>query len=201
MHRFLKPIIAAAVAAIAFDRRCAVLDGNIERVISRLYAIETPLPAAKLEMRQRVAELTPADRPGDFAQAYVIAHEFGHHVQTLFGIERDVRQAQQEHPEEANELSVRMELQADCFAGVWGHAANRRGRAAEGRVELDPGDFEEGIRAAGAIGDDRIQRQTTGHVSPDRFTHGSSAERVSWLRRGLDNGRLEACDTFASESY
>ncbi len=134
--------------------------------------------------------------PGDFAQAYVLAHEVGHHVQTLLGIESQVRSRQGASPASRNALSVRMELQADCFAGVWGHAANKRGRAAEGRVELDPGDFEEGITAAGAIGDDRIQRQTTGHVSPDRFTHGSSAQRVEWFRRGFDSGDPAACDTF-----
>lgn len=134
--------------------------------------------------------------PGDFAQAYVLAHEVGHHVQTVLGIESQVRARQASSPGSRNALSVRMELQADCFAGIWGHAANKRGRAAQGRVELDPGDFEEGIRAAGAIGDDRIQRQTTGHVSPDRFTHGSSAQRVEWFRRGFDSGDPNACNTF-----
>jgi uncharacterized protein len=134
--------------------------------------------------------------PGDFAQAYVLAHEVGHHVQTITGIESQVRQRQASSPASRNALSVRMELQADCFAGVWGHAANRRGRAAQGKVELDPDDFEEGITAAGAIGDDRLQRQTTGHVSPDRFTHGSSAQRVEWFRRGFDSGDPNTCNTF-----
>ena len=134
--------------------------------------------------------------PGDFAQAYVLAHEVGHHVQTVLGIESQVRSRQAASPSERNALSVRMELQADCFAGIWGHAANKRGRAAEGRVELDPDDFREGINAAAAIGDDRIQRQTTGHVAPDRFTHGSSEQRVEWFRRGFESGNPQACNTF-----
>jgi predicted metalloprotease len=127
--------------------------------------------------------------PGDFAQAYVIAHEVGHHVQNLMGLERRVRQAQQQRPDTANDLSVRMELQADCFAGVWGHSAAQRGK-------LDVDDVDEGLRAAAAIGDDRIQRQSGGTVSPESFTHGSSAQRMEWFRRGLERGSPDACDTF-----
>jgi predicted metalloprotease len=134
--------------------------------------------------------------PGDFAQAYVLAHEVGHHVQTLLGLDRRVRQQQTSNPSLRNELSVKMELQADCFAGVWGHAANRAGRAIQQRVELDPDDFQEGITAAAAIGDDRIQRQQAGRVSPDSFTHGSSQQRVEWFRRGFDSGNPDACNTF-----
>lgn len=134
--------------------------------------------------------------PGDFAQAYVLAHEVGHHVQTVLGIEDRVRRQQGSNPAARNALSVRMELQADCFAGVWGHHANTRGRAAEGRVELDPGDFQEGIDAAAAIGDDRIMRQQTGRVSPERFTHGTSQQRVEWFRRGFESGNPDACNTF-----
>jgi predicted metalloprotease len=114
---------------------------------------------------------------GDFAQAYVLAHELGHHVQNLTGIA----------------LSVRMELQADCFAGEWGHTAAQPGRAERGLVELDPGDTEEGLNAAASIGDDRL---TQGRVAPDRFTHGTSAQRVSWFRRGLETGDPAACNTF-----
>jgi predicted metalloprotease len=128
--------------------------------------------------------------PGDFAQAYVIAHELGHHVQNILGIDRQVRRAQQMNPEAANELSVRLELQADCFAGVWGHEAARRGH-------LEEGDLEEGLNAAAAIGDDRIQRMSRGRVSPESWTHGSSAMRVEWFKRGLTSGRCEDCDTFA----
>ena len=130
--------------------------------------------------------------PGDFAQAYVLAHEIGHHVQTVTGIESQVRRRQASSPSQRNTLSVRMELQADCFAGVWGHHANRGG----GDVQLDPGDVEEGLRAAAAIGDDRIQRMSGRSISPESFTHGSSEQRVQWFRRGLESGNPEACDTF-----
>ena len=133
--------------------------------------------------------------PGDFAQAYVLAHEVGHHVQAVLGIESRVRSQQATSPSARNELSVRMELQADCFAGVWGHAANKSGRAGD-RVALDPDDFHEGITAAAAIGDDRIQRQQTGRVSPDSFTHGSSQQRVEWFRRGFESGNPDVCNTF-----
>jgi len=138
--------------------------------------------------------------PGDFARAYVVAHEVGHHVQRLTGIEQQVRAAQQNNPTAANPLSVRLELQADCLAGVWGHAASQPGRAAKGQVELETGDVEEGLRAAAAIGDDRLQRMTTGRVMPDRFTHGTSAQRVEWFRRGLASGNPDACDTFANSA-
>lgn len=138
--------------------------------------------------------------PGDFARAYVVAHEVGHHVQRLAGIESQVRGAQQSQPGNANALSVRMELQADCFAGVWGHAAAQSGRAARGQVELESGDVEEGLQAAAAIGDDRLQRMANGRVAPDRFTHGTSAQRVEWFRRGLDTGSPDACNTFGRET-
>jgi len=131
--------------------------------------------------------------PGDFAQAYVIAHEVGHHVQNLVGTAEQVQKAQQRAGKaEANELSVRMELQADCFAGVW--AKN----AAQSRQLLEAGDIEEGLRAATAIGDDRIQKQTQGYVVQEAFTHGSSEQRVRWFRRGLEQGTPEACDTFST---
>jgi predicted metalloprotease len=134
--------------------------------------------------------------PGDFAQAYVLTHELGHHVQTLIGVESQVRQMQQARPDQRNQLSVRMELQADCFAGVWGHHAARQGRAAQGKVELEPGDLEEGLNAAASIGDDRLQRMAGGRVAPDRFTHGTSEQRVAWFRRGFDSGDPRACETF-----
>ena len=131
--------------------------------------------------------------PGDFAQAYVIAHEVGHHIQNLLGIERQVRALQQQSPREANALSVAMELQADCFAGVWGHSTTRRDI-------LEPGDAEEGLRAASAIGDDVLQQQSSGRVRPESFTHGSAAQRVEWLRRGMQTGDVKACDTFRAGS-
>ena len=133
--------------------------------------------------------------PGDFAQAYVVAHEVGHHVQNLLGISERVsamqRRARSE--EEANALSVRLELQADCFAGVWGRTA-----AARDPQFIEEGDIEEGLRAAAAIGDDRIQSQAQGYVVPESWTHGSSEMRVRWFRRGLQGGDLESCDTFAT---
>ncbi len=129
--------------------------------------------------------------PGDFAQAYVIAHEVGHHVQNLLGIEREVRTLQSQNPGAVNDLSVRMELQADCFAGVWGNSTSERGT-------LESGDVEEGLAAAGAIGDDRIQRQTQGYVAPESFTHGSAQQRVGWFRKGLETGDPSACDTFSA---
>ena len=131
--------------------------------------------------------------PGDFAQAYVIAHEVGHHVQKLLGISAKVDGMRGRVSEaQFNRLSVRTELQADCFAGVWAHRAQRE------RGLLEPGDLEEGLGAAAAIGDDRLQRQSGGRVVPDSFTHGSSAQRVRWFRTGFDTGSLKACDTFAA---
>jgi uncharacterized protein len=129
--------------------------------------------------------------PGQFAQAYVVAHELGHHLQNLLGTEPRVRQAQQRNPERRNELSVRMELQADCYAGVWGSTAQER------RL-LDPGEVQQGLAAAAAVGDDRIQKAATGRVHPESFTHGSAAQRERWFRRGLESGRLAECDTFAA---
>jgi len=129
--------------------------------------------------------------PGDFAQAYVLAHEIGHHLQFLLGVESQVRAEQRNRPDQANDLSVRMELQADCFAGAWGHSAAQRGK-------LETGDIEEGLGAAAAVGDDRIQGMATGRVSPENFTHGSAEQRATWFRRGLNSGRLADCDTFAA---
>jgi len=130
--------------------------------------------------------------PGDFAQAYVIAHEVGHHVQNLLGISDQVHEMKGRLSEpEYNQMSVRLELQADFFAGVWAHHANKQKRI------LEPGDVEEGLRAANAIGDDTLQKQGRGHVVPDSFTHGSSAQRVKWFRKGLETGDLSQGDTFA----
>jgi hypothetical protein len=129
--------------------------------------------------------------PGDFAQAYVIAHEVGHHVQTLVGISQKIQAARQRLGEaEFNKLLVRQELQADCLAGVWAHHAERT------RQVLEQGDIEEALQAAASIGDDRLQRQTRGYVTPDSFTHGTSEQRVRWFRRGIESGELSACDTF-----
>lgn len=133
--------------------------------------------------------------PGDFAEAYVVAHEVGHHVQNLLGIEPRVRAAMEGAGEaESNALSVRLELQADCLAGVWGNLANRQ------RAWMEPGDAEEALGAASAIGDDKLQQQARGYVVPESFTHGTSAQRVTWFRRGLDSGDMSRCDTFAGAS-
>ena len=132
--------------------------------------------------------------PGDFAKAYVIAHELGHHVQRLLGLDAGARRGAATG---ANSASVALELQADCLAGVWGHAASQSGRFKAGHVELEPGDAEQALRAAAAIGDDRLQKMTTGHVMPDRFTHGTSAQRVDSFRRGMDSGDLRACGAAA----
>ncbi|KJS32342.1 MAG: flagellar biosynthesis anti-sigma factor FlgM [Desulfatitalea sp. BRH_c12] len=140
------------------------------------------------ELRRRFAA------PGDFAQAYVIAHEVGHHVQTLTGISKKVLEARrQSGKRQANTLLVRQELQADCFAGLWAHHADRT------RQIIEEGDIEEALNAANAIGDDRLQMQSKGRVVPDSFTHGSSAQRIGWFKRGLATGSLDACNTFDSD--
>jgi predicted metalloprotease len=130
--------------------------------------------------------------PGDFAQAYVVAHEIGHHVQNVTGIFAQVDRARREDPGQANQLSIRTELQADCLAGVWGHSTYERGL-------LESGDLEEGLTAAAAVGDDRIQSQVTGQVNPETWTHGSSEERTKWFRRGFDSGDPASCDTFSDD--
>lgn len=127
--------------------------------------------------------------PGNFAQAYVIAHEIGHHVQKLLGIEGKVQQMRQRNPRDANQLSVRLELQADCYAGIWAHYTKVRGK-------IQDRDVNSALEAAAAVGDDRLQRETHGSVHPESFTHGSSAQRQQWFRTGLAAGRIEACDTF-----
>jgi len=127
--------------------------------------------------------------PGQFAQAYVLAHELGHHVQNLLGIERKVRNLQGQNPGARNEISVRMELQADCLAGVWAHSTEQRNL-------LEAGDVQSALGAAAAVGDDRLQRMSRGQVSPDSFTHGTSAQRMEWFQRGMSGGTIESCNTF-----
>jgi len=138
------------------------------------------------ELRQRFGA------PGDFAQAYVLAHEIGHHLQNVLGIERRVREAQRRDPGSGNDLSIRMELQADCLAGVWGHHAREQDI-------LEPGDVEEGLAAAAAVGDDRIQRMGGGTVNREVWTHGSSEQRVRWFNEGFTGGDANRCDTFAEK--
>ncbi|MBZ5531077.1 MAG: neutral zinc metallopeptidase [Acidobacteriia bacterium] len=127
--------------------------------------------------------------PGQFAQAYVLAHELGHHIQKLTGVESKVQHLQEQNPGSKNTLSVRLELQADCLAGVWAHSTEQRNL-------LERGDVDSAIGAAAAVGDDRLQSQATGHVSPETFTHGSSAQRTQWFKRGMDGGTIQACNTF-----
>lgn len=130
------------------------------------------------------------DAAGDFAQAYVLAHEIGHHIQTITGQTQSIRQRQERNPSQANQLSVRLELQADCYAGVWAHSAERRNL-------LEDGDVEEGLAAAAAVGDDRLQKAAGRRITPEGFTHGTSAQRVEWFRKGLTTGRVAECDTLA----
>ena len=128
--------------------------------------------------------------PGEFAEAYVLAHELGHHVQKLIGVEQKVHAAQEQNPRAANQLSERLELQADCFAGVWGHSTDQR-------KLLDPGEVREGLNAAAAVGDDRLQRMAGRNVNPETFTHGSSQQRMDWFQKGFSTGDMKACNTFA----
>ena len=130
--------------------------------------------------------------PGDFAQAYVIAHEYGHHIQTITGITQQVDTASREDPDQRNDLSVRVELQADCLAGVWAHSTFERGL-------LEQGDLEEGLTASASVGDDRIQAETTGRINPETFTHGTAEQRAGWFRRGFEDGDATACDTFSGD--
>jgi predicted metalloprotease len=131
--------------------------------------------------------------PGEFAQAYVLAHEIGHHVQNILGVERKVSQLQRSDPRLQNPESVKLELQADCYAGVWAHSTQQRGL-------IDKNDVQSALGAAAAVGDDRLQKMSTGHVSPDSFTHGTSAQRTSWFTKGLDSGSMASCDTFGSSN-
>jgi hypothetical protein len=137
------------------------------------------------ELRQRFGA------PGQFAQAYVLAHEIGHHVQKIIGVESRVRQMEQGNGRLDNPLSVKVELQADCFAGVWAHSTQQRNL-------LEQGDVQSALGAAAAVGDDRLQKMSTGHVAPDSFTHGSSAQRMHWFQQGFDSGSIAACNTFDS---
>jgi predicted metalloprotease len=127
--------------------------------------------------------------PGEFAEAYVLAHEIGHHVQKLLGIEGKVRRAEESNPGQAKQYSVRLELQADCFAGIWAHSTQERNL-------LEAGDVDSALHAAAAVGDDRLQKMSTGHVNPDTFTHGTSAQRMEWFQRGFKDGEISACNTF-----
>ena len=162
--------------------------GHTSAVVGPFYCPADRKAYIDLAFYRELAERFGA--PGDFAQAYVLAHEVGHHVQNLIGVSQRVRQQQRGlSKSESNELSVGLELQADCFAGVWAHHAHRE------RQLLEPGDLEEGLAAAAAIGDDRLQRQAHGKVVPETWTHGSSEQRVRWFRTGFESGSIHSCDT------
>jgi predicted metalloprotease len=163
--------------------------GTAQTAIGPFYCPEDEKVYLDLGFFQELKEKFGA--PGEFAQAYVIAHEIGHHVQKILGIEPKVRQLQERNPGEGNQLSVRLELQADCLAGVWGNSTEQRNM-----VNRD--DVDAGLRAAAAVGDDRLQRASRGTVNPETFTHGSSAQRTQWFKRGLDSGKISACNTFSS---
>jgi predicted metalloprotease len=183
--RYVEPTL------VLFDGRVASACGLASAAVGPFYCPSDRKVYLDLSFFRELSRRFGA--PGDFAQAYVVAHEIGHHVQSLLGISDKVTAAQNKarSEEEANALSVRLELQADCFAGVWGSTQ---------RQLLEPGDVEEGLRAAAAIGDDTIQRQSGGSVAPESWTHGSAEMRVRWLRRGLEAGDPSACDTFDSKS-
>jgi predicted metalloprotease len=164
--------------------------GTGQSVMGPFYCPADSTVYVDLSFYQELKDKLGAD--GDFAQGYVVAHEVGHHVQNLLGIERKMREMQQGASEtEANHLSVKLELQADCFAGVWGHVMQEQ-------QVLEAGDLQEALNAAQAIGDDRLQQQSQGRVVPDSFTHGTSEQRYSWFKRGFDSGNYKECDTFAA---
>jgi predicted metalloprotease len=175
---------------VLFDQRVASACGLASGAVGPFYCPEDGKLYLDMSFFRELDQRFGA--PGDFAQAYVIAHEVGHHVQKLLGVSSEVSRAQQRarSEEEANAYSVRLELQADCYAGVYGHF---------NRQYLDPGDVEEGLRAAAAIGDDTLQRRARGQVAPESWTHGSSAMRARWLRKGLETGDPQSCDTFSGE--
>ena len=187
IHRQAARLLASAgVAHEPVDLRHVVSALNLELVA---HASAPFSSEAALEPQGDGHAIVLGGGGSERRRRFTIAHEIGHHVQNLTGIEAKVRQQQQSHPDRVNQLSVRLELQADCFAGVWGNSAKKEGI-------LDPGDLESGLNAASAIGDDRLQKMARGRVSPDSFTHGSSRQRVEWFRKGFDAGNPSACDTF-----
>jgi predicted metalloprotease len=176
---------------VLYDNQVSTACGNAPSTVGPFYCpndrkVYLDIPFMN-ELQQRLGA------QGDFAQAYIVAHEIGHHVQNQLGVMEDVNLAQQENPEDANDLSVRLELQADCLAGVWAHSAVRQADL------LETGDLEEALNAAAAVGDDRIQKQAGGEVNPDTFTHGSGDQRVSWFKNGFQSGDPTACDTFEGD--
>ncbi len=180
-----KPVI------VLYDNGVQSACGNTPSTVGPFYCPRDHKVYLDLTFMEQLQQRLNA--PGDFAQAYIVAHEIGHHVQNLLGVMEDVAREEQENPDSGNELSVRVELQADCLAGIWGHSAYAKGDL------LESGDLDEGLTAAAAVGDDRIQKQSGGTVNPDSFTHGSSEQRVKWFRAGFDSGDPTACDTFKGD--
>jgi predicted metalloprotease len=176
---------------VLYDSQVSTACGNAPSTVGPFYCPRDKRVYLDLPFMEQLQQRLGAN--GDFAQAYIIAHEIGHHVQNLLGVMDDVNLAQQENPDEANELSVRLELQADCLAGIWAHSAVRQ------EDLLETGDLEEAMTAAAAVGDDRIQKQSGGGVNPDTFTHGSGEQRVTWFRNGFETGVPSGCDTFKGD--
>ena len=176
---------------VLYDSQVSTACGNAPSTVGPFYCPRDKKVYLDLPFMEQLQQRLGAN--GDFAQAYIIAHEIGHHVQNLLGVMDDVNLAQQENPDEANELSVRLELQADCLAGIWAHSAVRQ------EDLLETGDLEEAMTAAAAVGDDRIQKQSGGEVNPDTFTHGTGEQRVTWFRNGFETGVPSGCDTFKGD--
>jgi len=176
---------------VLYDSQVSTACGNAPSTVGPFYCPRDRKVYLDLPFMEQLQQRLGAN--GDFAQAYIIAHEIGHHVQNLLGVMDDVNLAQQESPDEANELSVRLELQADCLAGIWAHSAVRQ------EDLLETGDLEEAMTAAAAVGDDRIQKQSGGEVNPDTFTHGTGEQRVTWFRNGFETGVPSGCDTFKGD--
>jgi predicted metalloprotease len=172
---------------VLFRQQVSSACGNASSAMGPFYCPGDEKVYIDLEFYEQLARSYGA--PGDFAQVYVLAHEIGHHVQNVLGTNAAVRRAQGANPGQENALSVAMELQADCYAGVWAHQVARRG-------DLEAGDVDEGLGAAAAVGDDRLQKQARGEVNPESFTHGSSAQRMQWFKAGFDTGDASRCDTF-----
>lgn len=185
-ERYEEPVL------VLFSQRVASACGSASAAVGPFYCPADRKVYLDLSFFQDLERQLGA--PGDFAQAYVVAHEVGHHIQTLLGISQEVRAtSRSKSAAVVNALSVRQELQADCLAGVWGHAAHSYSQL------LEPGDLEEALQAAAAIGDDRLQKRSGGEVVPDSFTHGTSAQRVKWFKRGFESGDMGQCDTFSTQ--
>ena len=176
---------------VLYDSQVSTSCGNAPSTVGPFYCPRDRKVYLDLTFMDQLQQQLGAQ--GDFAQAYIIAHEIGHHVQNLLGVMDDVNLAQQENPDDANELSVRLELQADCLAGIWAHSAVRQ------EDLLETGDLEEALNAATAVGDDRIQQRSGGEVKPDTFTHGTGEQRVTWFRKGFESGQPTDCDTFKGD--